>query len=135
MRRVYLDSCFVIYLLEETPRFSAEARRFFARHAADAQICVSPLVRLEVLLHPLRDGNQSLQRDYEDFLATLQWLSITDGIFDHALRLRAQYRLKTHDALHLAIAQHYACGELWTNDNRLNEAAGSLAVNVFAEKG
>jgi len=24
MRRVYLDSCFVIYLMEETPRFSAE---------------------------------------------------------------------------------------------------------------
>lgn len=131
MRRVYLDSCFVIYLMEETPRFSAEARRFFADNAG-THVCVSPLVRLEVLLRPLRDGNTALLRDYEDFLSSLQGLSITDEIFDRALHLRAQHRLKTPDALHLAVTQHYNCSEFWTNDNRLNEAAGSLAVNVFA---
>lgn len=132
MRYVYLDSCFVIYLIEESPRFSTKARSFFAQNVS-AHVCFSPLVRLEVLLHPLRDGNTSLQKDYEDLLGSMHVLSMTDAIFDHALRLRARYRLKTPDALHLATAQHYGCSELWTNDNRLNEAAGSMAVNVFAD--
>lgn len=62
MRRVYLDSCFVIYLMEDTAIFSAQARRFFAQNA-DVHVYVSPLVRLEVLTQPLRNGNKDLAKD------------------------------------------------------------------------
>jgi predicted nucleic acid-binding protein len=130
MNRVYLDSCFVIYLLEETPLFSRQARRFFGENS-DLQVCVSPLVRLEVLTKPLRDNNVSLVGDYEYFLASLELLSINDEIFYRALHFRARQRLKTPDALHLATAQYHACSEFWTNDDRLKEAAGAMAVNVF----
>jgi predicted nucleic acid-binding protein len=131
MRSIYLDSCFIIYLMEETPVFSAAARRFFAEHEG-GRFCVSPLVRLEVLTQPLRKGNAGLVADYEDFLAAHRFLKITDAVFDLALRLRVQYRLKTPDALHLATARYHGCAELWTNDDRLNGAAGALAVNVLA---
>lgn len=131
IRRVYLDSCFIIYLMEETPVFSAAARRFFAEHS-EATFCVSPLVRLEVLTQPMRNGNTALVLDYEDFLAAHRFLPMTEDVFDQALRLRARHRLKTPDALHLAAAQCHGCTEIWTNDERLNATAGMMAVNVLA---
>lgn len=132
MRRVYLDTCFIIYLMEETPIFSAAARLYFAEHVESVVFCISPLVRLEVLTQPMRNGNTALVLDYEDFLAAHLLLPMTEAVFDQALRLRARYRLKTPDALHLAAAQCHGCTEIWTNDERLNTAAGMMAVNVLA---
>ncbi|MBS3952720.1 MAG: PIN domain-containing protein [Methylomicrobium sp.] len=48
-----------------------------------------------------------------------------------ALNLRVKHKIKTPDALHLATAIENGCTEFWTNDNRLKEAANSLAVNIF----
>jgi predicted nucleic acid-binding protein len=132
IRRVYLDTCCVIYLLEDVPGFSVPMRARLAGNA-DAILCVSPLVRLEALIKPLNDGNRTLERDYEDFLAAQQWLSMGDTEFDRATRLRAAHRLKTPDALHLATAIRHACTEFWTNDDRLISAAAGMAVNIFAK--
>jgi predicted nucleic acid-binding protein len=45
------------------------------------------------------------------------------AVFDLATELRVRYGIKTPDALHLAVALHAACEELWTNDRRLASAA------------
>ncbi|WP_279308295.1 MULTISPECIES: type II toxin-antitoxin system VapC family toxin [Cyanophyceae] len=50
----------------------------------------------------------------------------------HAAELRSRHGLKTPDALHLAVAHHYDCTELWTNDDRLAIAAASKAINLFS---
>lgn len=65
MRRVYLDACIVIYLLEQVEVFSDAAMAHLARNP-EAELCVSALVRLEVLAKPMRDGNLALASDYED---------------------------------------------------------------------
>ncbi len=132
MGRVYLDACIVIYLMENAAPFSERTRQFLARNS-DAYLCVSPLVRMEVMLKPLRESATALVADYEDFLAAQCWLGIDDSIFNRALHLRAQHGLKTPDALHLATAIHHGCKEFWTNDDRLNKAAGSMAVNIFLD--
>ena len=100
----------------------------------DAILCVSPLVRLEVLVKPLAEGDQALASDYTEFLAAQEWLSIGDRDFEMATRLRAGYRLKTPDALHLATTRRHGCTELWTNDDRLNHAATGMAVNIFGDQ-
>lgn len=87
---------------------------------------------MEVIVKPLRKSASALVSDYEDSLAAQHWLAIDDSIFDRALQLRARHGLKTPDALHLATALHHGCVEIWTNDERLNKAAGSMAVNVLA---
>lgn len=132
MRRVYLDACVVIYLLENAGSFSEKARQHLA-HNSVAHLCVSPLVRMEVLLKPMRESATTLVSDYEDFLAAQHWLAIDDSIFNRALNLRAHHSLKTPDSLHLATALHHGCQEFWTNDDRLNKAAGIMAVNIFSE--
>jgi predicted nucleic acid-binding protein len=130
MRRVYLDACVVIYLLEHTVPYSEKTREYLAANG-DALLCVSPLVRLEVIVKPMREANQKLISDYEDFLSAQNWLSINDEIVDRASYLRARHALKTPDALHLATALHHGCAEFWTNDERLANAAGQIAVNVL----
>jgi len=131
MRRAYLDTCIVIYLIEDAGWFSEQTRRCLARNG-DTLLCVSPLVRLEAIVKPLRDSDARLVADYEDFLSAQQWLASRDEIFDRACRLRADHGLKTPDALHLATALHYGCDEFWTNDDRLSRVAGGIAVDVLA---
>ncbi|WP_008312680.1 type II toxin-antitoxin system VapC family toxin [Leptolyngbya sp. PCC 6406] len=129
--KVYLDSCIVIYLLEEHPQFSSIVRNAFET-SKNRQFCISPLVELECLVGPLRAQNTPLIQRYENFFQCQIILDIESSTYRHAAELRARHSLKTPDALHLAIAHHYACTELWTNDDRLNTSAASKAVNLFS---
>jgi uncharacterized protein len=129
--KVYLDSCIVIYLLEEHPQFSGTVRHAFET-AEDRQFYISPLVELECLVVPLRNGNPSIIQRYESFFQQQISLDIEPSIYRFAAELRSRHRLKTPDALHLAIAHHYECVELWTNDHRLHEAATNNVINVLS---
>lgn len=87
-----------------------------------AQICYSPLVRLECLVKPLQAQNQPLQNLDAQFWASQQNLSLVDDIFIRAAQIRADFpSVKTPDAIHLATALHYGCDELWTHDDRLTK--------------
>lgn len=130
-QRIYLDACIVIYLIEKHAVFRPKILERMEQ-SPGCQLAVSPLLRLEVLTKPLRDQDHELYQEFEDFIAAQTMLPITDTIYDAALQLRANFRLKTPDALHLATAQYYGCTKFWTNDDRLNAAAGMLAVNLFA---
>ena len=89
VRKVYLDTCCIIYLLENVPEFSLLIHHYLEKNS-DVILCVSPLVRLEVLIKPIKEDNPKLVRDYNDFLAAQQWLSINDDIlmlFDEKINI------------------------------------------------
>jgi len=131
VRKIYLDTCCIIYLIEEVPGFSDPTRQYLARNA-DSLLCVSPLVKMECLVKPMADQCVTLIEDYDFFIDRQIWLSVTDQDFVLATTLRATRRIKTPDALHLAIAINNGCGEFWTNDDRLQQAAGGMAKNVLS---
>ena len=63
-------------------------------------------------------------------------LDMPEEVFIRAAALRARFGLKSQDALHLAAAQYHGCSEFWTNDERLQNAAGHLAVcAIFTKHG
>ncbi len=128
---IFLDSCLVIYFVEQHPRFSSQINQAIATNA-NMRFCISPLVELECLVMPLRQGNQALVDRYEMFFQDYIRLEINASIYRRAAALRAHHALKTPDALHLATAQSHSCSEFWTNDERLNAIAGRLAINVLA---
>ncbi len=130
MGLIYLDSCLLIYAIEEHPLFGAPTNAALARDP-ETRFAVSPLVKFECLVGPLRNANLALQRRYEDGLSRLVQLQLTDAVFMQAAVLRARFGLRTPDALHLACAQHHGCGALWTNDERLARAAHGLAQNIL----
>ena len=128
---IYLDSCIVIYAVEDDgPRGNAVRQRL--TESADAVVAVSPLVTLECLVGPLRDENFGLHDHYLRALHNFKPLPLETEHYARAAELRARYGLRTPDALHLAAAQMHGCDQLWTNDNRLAAAAKNLAVNVTA---
>ena len=136
MLRVYLDANAVIYYVERhSTIYPLLKQRMVAADGAPLIHCVSSeLVRLEVRVLPLRNANTSLLARFDEFFTTFSAhaVHLDRQVFDLATALRAQYKLNTPDALHLAAAFVAGCDEFWTNDKRLaNAAQGRLQIVTF----
>jgi len=126
---IYLDSCILIYLVERTPSLSERIELALVKPPGQ-QYAISPLVRLECLVGPMREGDRSSQQAFRRVFDRLVELPITREVFDAATKFRAYQGLKTPDALHLATARHGKCAGLWTNDDRFAKTAPGFAVNL-----
>ena len=131
MGLINLDTCLLVYAIEEDPKFGERVRAALAAEA-QARFAISPLVKLECLVKPIRDADLVMQNRYETALGQLVLLPMPDAVFVAATHLRARFGLRTPDALHLACAQQHGCTALWTNDDRLARAAYGLSRNLFA---
>jgi predicted nucleic acid-binding protein len=129
MGLIYLDSCLVIYLAEDRSRQERIARAM--QQETEASFALSPLVKLECLISPLKHGDLSLERFYLDMFDRFITLEMSETVYLQGARLRARFGLRAPDALHLACALHHRCESLWTNDNRLERASLGLARNVL----
>lgn len=128
MGLIYLDSCIVIYIVEKHPtQFQSVSAAMMA--AKGAELAISPLVRLECLVGPLRRADGMVEANFERFFDTVTMLEMPAAIYRDAARLRALHGLKTPDALHVACAQHHGCEALWTADDRLR-AVGDLVRRI-----
>lgn len=130
MGLIYLDSCLVIYAFENDVVFGERVRQALAREPAH-RFAISPLVRFECLVGPMRSGNLVLRRYYEEGLTGFVQLPLPDAVFVLGAELRARFGLRAPDALHLAAAQHHGCDALWTNDERFSAASRGFAKNVL----
>lgn len=126
---IYLDSCILIYALEDPGPRGARVRAALAE--TDAVVAASPLVLHECLVGPLKGHDLELRDRYLAFFGRLQVVDVDTEVFVRAAELRAVTGLRTPDALHLAAAQRAGCRALWTNDFRLAGASRGLAVNVL----
>jgi predicted nucleic acid-binding protein len=127
---IYVDSCVVIYAVEDHPKWGQPSRLAFAQEGS-AKLAISPLVKLECLVGPYK-RNDGMEKFFEDFFTQTKTLEMPEAAYLRAAEISATFRLKTPDALHLACAQHHGCEALWTNDGRLNKASRGLARNIFA---
>ena len=130
MGLIYLDACLLIYAIEDHPVWAGDVRVALGSEP-DARFAVSPLIKMECLVKPLKTGDIGMQRRYEAGLNQFVQLPMTETIFLQAAMLRARFGLKTPDALHLACAQYHGCTELWTNDDRLAQAGHGLVRNIL----
>jgi len=129
---IYLDSCLVIYLIENHPRWGEATASAIAR-AEEARFGISPLVKCECLVGPMKRGDPVLERAYRQLFEQFAPLPMPDPVYLQAAQLRAHFGLRTPDALHLACAQHSGCAALWTNDDRLAQASHGLARNILKQ--
>jgi len=131
MNRIYLYACIIIYIVEKHLIYSSRIENLM-NALPSAEVCYSPLARLECLVMPFRTKDLQLQKLYEAFFNAQKTLIIQPTVFDEAAKLRADFTgLKTPDALHLATAIHHNCDEFWTNDNRLDKVAPNLVKSVL----
>lgn len=126
---IYLDSCILIYALEDAGPRGDVVRRLL--RGTEETVASSPLALQECLVLPIRDRNLEVRDRYLALFDHLESIALDAGVFVRAAELRADFGIKTPDALHLAAAQIAGCSELWTNDRRLLAASRGLAVDVI----
>ena len=68
------------------------------------EVAVSRLSVLECRVKPLRDGDATLLKTYDDFFAAIHIVELSAEVVDKATHLRARYGLKPPDALQAASA-------------------------------
>lgn len=124
MRKIYWDSCVLIYRIQGVEPWSARIAAML-EPLETAQLCVTDLTRLECRTKPLRENDDATLVVFDRFFARtdVAKISMSPHIFDLATALRARHKLKTPDALHLAAAITAGCDEFWTNDEGLARAA------------
>ncbi|WP_438005926.1 type II toxin-antitoxin system VapC family toxin [Sorangium sp. So ce321] len=130
MSRIYLDSCVLIYRVEGAEPYKGSADRALLS-LGSSKACISPLVRLECLVKPIRLNDRGLRAAYEGLLSAFDLLPLSAEVFELATELRALHGLKTPDALHAACAVHYSCDQIWTNDDRLRQLSGRITVRII----
>jgi uncharacterized protein len=122
--RYYLDAAPIIYLIEQSQPFATAIRSKLA--ALGVVPITSELARLEYRVKPMRDGNQALLQDFDDYFANTiaEIFPLTRDVVDLATEIRAQYNFKTSDSLHLAAAVISNRDVFLTNDQRLIRFTG-----------
>lgn len=116
---VYLDANPIIYTVEKHPVYAPLLQPLWqAAQAKTIDVVSSELALMETLVGPLKSGNTTLERQYEQALlgTDMRLLPITQAILREAARLRATTKLRTPDALHAGTAQQAGCVLFVTND-------------------
>jgi predicted nucleic acid-binding protein len=130
-KRVYLDTNFFIYALENfPPAASAVARIGQMIQDGELTAFTSELTLAETLVVPTRNRDQRLIDLYSDFISSRDGLTVvpvTRQVWVDAAQVRASSSLKLPDAVHVATARQMACEAFLTNDRGFSTLSG-LAV-------
>jgi predicted nucleic acid-binding protein len=73
----------------------------------------------EILVKPIQAGDKALEDEYINLLTSneaIHLIPVGSAIARRAAQLRAQYKLKTPDAIHIATAIETGCDAFLTND-------------------
>jgi predicted nucleic acid-binding protein len=126
--RIAIDTNIFIYQLEENLRYLALTDSIFSWLSRRAFSGISStLTMTELLVQPLRRGDSAGASLFYSLLTAypnLHWIAPDLDIAQLAAQLRANYRLKTTDALIAATAMHASATGLITNDAALSRVEG-----------
>jgi predicted nucleic acid-binding protein len=118
MRRIYLDSAPIIYLVEQVAPYDERIRALLQ----DTDILItSELTRLECRVKPIRDSNINILMDYDTFFQTAlaEIVSLDSEVIDLATEIRAHHNFSVAASIHLAAALHAQCDLFVTNDSQI----------------
>jgi predicted nucleic acid-binding protein len=125
---VGLDTAPLIYFIEKHAIYLPLLLPFFeAVERGDIQVVTSTLTLTEVLVHPYRDGNPSLAERYFQVLLHarhVRMVALSPAIAAEAARIRAEFQMKTPDAIQLATAKEGGATSFLTNDGELASISG-----------
>jgi predicted nucleic acid-binding protein len=118
--RIALDASVVIYSVEKIqPYYDWLAPLWQGAKQGQYSLFGSDLLLLEVLVRPIQAGDHLLETAFRQLLTRSKEVTlvpISHAVLEHATRLRAQHRLKTPDAIHIASAVSAGCTFIVTND-------------------
>ena len=121
--RIGLDANILIYHFRAHPSFGKLATCLLSE-CKKRQSVVSALVFSEIFVSLFEQENTALVEKYQAFLDSFPKLKVVSAdkqVCLTAAQLRAAYKLKTPDAIHLATAIDSGCDVFITNDSNLKK--------------
>lgn len=123
--RIFLDACIIIYWVEAAEpfysKFIATLRDIAERHPSH-ELTISRLSFLECLVKPSREKERAILKTYQAFFESpaLSIIEIDHHVIDIAIKLRADYKIRTPDAIQMASCLSTGDAYLFlTNDMKL----------------
>jgi predicted nucleic acid-binding protein len=121
--RIGLDTCVLIYHVERHPVYFHVTQPLLANiESGQLTASASILTLIEITVRPWQLQRSDIVQDYEEILThfpNLTLVDVTRDIAGQAARLRAQYHLRSADALHVATALVHGATAFITNDRQL----------------
>ncbi|MCG8583763.1 MAG: PIN domain-containing protein [Pirellulales bacterium] len=127
------DRYFAVDFLYRRPSADVLEPLFIAVDAGEIRLVASTVSLLEVLVHPLRHGDDVLASRYSDVLLSTPYIStipVTPTTVQVAAELRATSNLKTPDAIHLATAINHDADVFLTNDRDFGQIDSLEVIKV-----
>ena len=122
-RRTYLDANLYVYALEGIETYRATMAGLLAAiDRQDVGVVASELLFTELLPRPMKDGRQDLVERYLELFSRtprIHLAPVDRRVILRSVHLRADFGLRSMDALHLATALVHDCETFVTNDRRL----------------
>jgi predicted nucleic acid-binding protein len=122
---VSIDTSLFIYFIECNPMYIDIVKPVFAGiDRGIIRAITSTVTLLEVLVHPIRTGNNVLAEQYRNILLYSDGIityGISNEISEIASGLRAKYSIRTPDALQIATGIYYGAAYFLSNDAPLKQ--------------
>ena len=134
-KTIFLDTAPLIYFIEGHSTYQQIlSQLFWSGDRGEINFIASSITLLEVLVAPLRAGRIDIADSYTKFLTEsdcLEIIDVTNSISIAAAKLRANYNLKTPDALLLATAIENGADYFLTNDLRLKNISETKVITLL----
>lgn len=136
VKEIGLDSSPIIYYVEKNPNFELHCYPFFAAiDSGNLEGYTSAISLTETLVHPKRNADTAKQTTFHNLLLLSRGMTtylLTPEIAEMAAQLRANYPLRTPDAIQIATAIYCQCDAFLTNDDRLKQVK-EIEIVVVSE--
>ena len=138
--RVFIDTAPIIYFIEKHKRYINIIRPVFTEiDSGKIEALTSTITLLEVLVHPFKTNNEKLAERYREILLNSENLTtfeILHEVSEISSKLRAEYSIKTPDAIQIAVGILYGADKFLTNDPNLKKVIDIkvLVLDDFIEK-
>ena len=133
---LFLDACALIYRVEEVAPWNARLTKLLAdlrRRYAGLQLAVSRLSYLECRVQPLREGDEALALRYNTLFAAadLHTVEIDANVIEGATHIRAQFGLRTPDAIQAASCLSLNVEHIFLTNDPLFRRVPGLALRII----
>lgn len=132
--RIFLDTAPIIYFLEKSDLYYDKMKSIFQIIInEDIEIYTSAITYEEYEVGPLKNNNQTLIRNFENFMHDMEVevVNIDPMIASMAAAIRAEYQgYKGMDSLQIACGISAGCKMFLTNDKQLRQTSQIVCMTV-----
>ena len=120
-KKAFLDTNLFIYLIEENKLHLDKVHKLLLFLEQNRyEIITSTLTLGEILTKPYKDKRLDLVETYKNFFSEMELVELNSEIASLFAQIRADYKIKTPDAVQLASAVYAKADLFVTNDDGLS---------------